>query len=108
MTAMAKQITSGAETFFINKQYSLNDKDFNFIISPLQKDIIDNLIKKGTMNRVELVKATGKPRTTIYDNAMKLYKHDVLKKFPRPKNDIGRPVIYFKLTKKFKKALRKI
>jgi uncharacterized membrane protein len=67
------------------------------IFSPLQKDLIDILEENGPMTRNELVSETGQPRTTIYDNLMRLAKYNLVKKFPRPRNSRGRPSIFFKL-----------
>lgn len=67
------------------------------IFSPIQKDLISTLQKKGPLTRMEMVKELGKPRTTLYDNLMGLMAHNIVKKRSKPTNNRGRPVIYFVL-----------
>jgi len=100
MTAVVKQMKNG-DDFFL----TLSD-ELEYIISPLQKDLIEILLTQGAKSREELVMAVDRARTTIYDNLMRLSKINIVKKFPRPRNDVGRPVIYFKLTEEFKQALK--
>jgi predicted ArsR family transcriptional regulator len=64
------------------------------IFSPIQKELVESLQKKGPMTRAEMVKDLVKPRTTIYDNLME---HDMVKKYSRPTNAQGRPLVFFKL-----------
>ncbi|MCF2138879.1 MAG: hypothetical protein K9W44_02330 [Candidatus Lokiarchaeota archaeon] len=68
------------------------------IFSPLQKELIEVLEKNGPMTRAELVKRVRSPRTTIYDNLMRLNNYNLIKKFSRPTNSRGRPLVFFKLT----------
>ena len=42
------------------------------IFSPLQKELINVLERNGPMTRAELVKRVDSPRTTVYDNLMRL------------------------------------
>jgi DNA-binding PadR family transcriptional regulator len=100
MTVTTKKNQNGKDTFVS----IFNFKDMEHIISPLQHKIIDLLQKRGAMSRKELIdnlpnKKNGKAqsRTTVYDNLMRLAKYGFIKKFPRPRNDVGRPTIYFKL-----------
>ncbi len=67
------------------------------IFSPIQKDLVEELQKKGPMTRAEMVKALAKPRTTIFDNLMGLVDHKMVKKYSRPTNSRGRPLVFFKL-----------
>ncbi len=67
------------------------------IFSPLQKELVDLLEKNGPMTRAELVNNLNSPRTTIYDNLMRLSNYNMIKKFSRPTNSRGRPLVFFKL-----------
>ena len=75
----------------------LSEFEDGMMFSPLQKELMEMLEEQGPMTRHELVENTGKPRTTIYDNLMRLQKYNLVKKFPRPRNTRGRPSIFFKL-----------
>jgi predicted transcriptional regulator len=68
------------------------------IFSPLQKELINQLEKNGPMTRADLVKSVDSPRTTVYDNLMRLQNFNLIKKFSRPTNNKGRPLVFFKLT----------
>lgn len=68
------------------------------IFSPLQKELLHVLEKHGPMTRAELVKNVDSPRTTVYDNLMRLNNYNLIKKFSRPTNSRGRPLVFFKLT----------
>lgn len=68
------------------------------IFSPLQKELIAVLEKNGPMTRADLVKSVDSPRTTVYDNLMRLQNYNLIKKFSRPTNARGRPLVFFKLT----------
>ena len=67
------------------------------IFSPIQKDLVQVLLKKGPMTRAEMVKELKKCRTTLYDNLMSLMAHNIIKKYSRPTNSRGRPLVFFKL-----------
>lgn len=66
-------------------------------ISPLQKDIIQKLKMNGPMTRMDLVKNVNKPRTTVYDNLVGLMQHNIVRKYSRPTNARGRPLVFFKV-----------
>jgi predicted transcriptional regulator len=68
------------------------------MLSPLQKDLIKALEKNGPMTRADIVKSVAKPRTTVYDNLVGLIQHNVVKKYSRPTNSRGRPLVFFKVT----------
>lgn len=68
------------------------------IFSPLQKELIGVLEKNGPMTRADLVKSVDSPRTTVYDNLMRLQNFNLIRKFSRPTNNRGRPLVFFKLT----------
>ncbi len=61
----------------------LNQYEGGEIFSPLQKDLMSALSKKGPMTRAEIVKEINKPRTTVYDNLMGLMAHNIVKKYSR-------------------------
>ena len=67
------------------------------LLSPLQKDLIKALEKNGPMTRADIVKSVDKPRTTVYDNLVGLIQHNVVKKYSRPTNSRGRPLVFFKV-----------
>ena len=67
------------------------------MFSPLQKELINVLEKNGPMTRADLVKLVDHPRTTVYDNLMRLNTYNLVKKFSRPTNNRGRPLVFFKL-----------
>ena len=67
------------------------------MFSPLQLELIDLLEKNGPLTRNNIVKLVGYPRTTVYDNLMRLEEHNLIKKFSRPTNTRGRPLVFFKL-----------
>jgi predicted transcriptional regulator len=68
------------------------------IFSPLQKELIATLEKNGPMTRADLVNSVDSPRTTVYDNLMRLQNFNLIKKFSRPTNSRGRPLVFFKIT----------
>jgi predicted transcriptional regulator len=67
--------------------------------SPLQKELVKVLEDNGPMTRKDLVKNVDKPRTTVYDNLMGLIQSNIVKKYSRPTNARGRPLVFFKLIK---------
>lgn len=81
-----------ANTITIDKFY-----DTKSYLTPIQSQIIESLTKKGPMHRKQLVSALKTPRTTIYDNLLKLQKKRLIKKF-RDNNGLrGRPLVYWEL-----------
>lgn len=62
-----------------------------------QEKLINLLSKNGAMSRDEMVQATNRARTTIYDNLTVLEDNNILKKYSRQVNARGRPVVFFKL-----------
>ena len=67
------------------------------MFSPLQKKLLRLLESNGPMTRRELVKRVGNPRTTVYDNLRRLIDFNLVRKFSRPVNCRGRPLVFFKL-----------
>ncbi len=63
---------------------------------------IDQLIMKllsvhGELTRSEMVKLTGIPRSTLYDNLVKLIEKGSIVKESIPRSSRGRPKVVFKL-----------
>ena len=67
------------------------------MFSPLQLDLLNTLEKNGPQTRSDLIKKLDSPRTTIYDNLTRLQNHNLVRKFSRPTNSRGRPLVFFKL-----------
>lgn len=75
------------------KEFLENEEMF----TPLQLNLIKTLKNNGASTRKELVKQLKTPRTTIYDNLVKLKKKQMVKKFSRNNNKQGRPKVYWDL-----------
>jgi len=71
-----------------------DEKEF---ITPLQSRIISILQNYGSLPRRDIVKLTNTPRTTVYDNLVKLHKLRIIEKFSRNNGKRGRPLIFWKL-----------
>ncbi len=69
------------------------NKDF---LSPIQFNLIKTLRNVGPLTRRDLVKELKIPRTTIYDNLVKLQKRKLIEKFSRNDGKRGRPLIFWK------------
>ena len=67
------------------------------LLSPIQQMILIELTKEGPLSRRQLVLQLNTPRTTIYDNLIKLQKRKVIEKFTRNNRSRGRPLVYWKL-----------
>lgn len=81
-----------ANNILIN-DFSNNEEMF----TPLQLNLIKTLKNNGASTRRQLVKQLKTPRTTIYDNLVKLKKKELVKKFSRNNNKQGRPKVYWDL-----------
>ena len=68
------------------------------MFSPLQIKLMNTLEKEGPLTRTDLMNKVDSPRTTIYDNLTRLENHNLVRKFSRPTNSRGRPLVFFKLT----------
>jgi predicted ArsR family transcriptional regulator len=90
---MASKIVIGRVTIMVD----LSKYEQGEIFSPIQKDLVMILQKKGPLTRAEIVREIKAPRTTIYDNLMGLMAHNIIKKYSRPTNSKGRPPVFFKL-----------
>ncbi|MBD3211116.1 MAG: hypothetical protein GF311_00795 [Candidatus Lokiarchaeota archaeon] len=73
-------------------------EDFE-IVSPLQYNLLQILKNEGPLTRKQLVNELNTPRTTIYDNLVKLQKQKVVEKFSRNNGKRGRPKVYWKISK---------
>jgi predicted ArsR family transcriptional regulator len=82
-----------------NKTISGEFSDQNEMISPLQYNLIKTLKYNGPLTRKELVNQLNTPRTTIYDNLVKLQKREKVKKFSRNNGKRGRPKTFWDIKK---------
>ena len=73
----------------------INSKEY---LTPIQYNLIKNLQNIGPTTRRDLVKVLNSPRTTIYDNLLKLQKRKLIEKFTRNNGMRGRPLVFWKLT----------
>ena len=69
----------------------------NEFFTPLQNNLVRILEKNGPLTRKQLVKQLGTPRTTIYDNLLKLQKRRILEKYTRSNGKRGRPLVFWKV-----------
>ena len=72
----------------------LERKDF---FTPLQNSLIKILEDSGPITRKELVSTLNIPRTTIYDNLLKLQKRKMIEKFSRNNGRRGRPLVFWRI-----------
>lgn len=68
------------------------------LMTPIQTNLIKALQQIGPSTRRELVDYLNTPRTTIYDNLLKLQKRKVIEKFTRNNGKRGRPLVFWKFT----------
>ncbi len=66
-------------------------------LTPIQYNLIKNLQNIGPTTRSDLVKVLNSPRTTIYDNLLKLQKRKLIEKFTRNNGMRGRPLVFWRL-----------
>ena len=78
----------------ILKNNFLDEKNF---LTPTQNNLIKILEESGPLTRRDLVKQLSTPRTTIYDNLIKLQKRKLVEKFTRNNGKRGRPLVLWKL-----------
>ena len=72
----------------------INPKEY---LTPIQYNLIKNLQNIGPSTRRDLVKVLNSPRTTIYDNLLKLQKRKLIEKFTRNNGMRGRPLVFWRL-----------
>ena len=78
----------------ISMKNYLESKEF---LSPIQNNLIKTLKNIGPLTRRDLVKQLQTPRTTIYDNLIKLQERKVIEKFTRNDRKRGRPLVFWKV-----------
>jgi len=66
-------------------------------LTPIQYNLIKKLQNIGPSTRRDLVKVLNSPRTTIYDNLLKLQKRRLIEKFTRNNGMRGRPLVFWRL-----------
>ena len=74
-------------------EYYLNKE----LLTPLQHNIIKILQEDGPKTRIELVNQLHIPRTTIYENLLKLHRRKILEKFSKFNGKRGRPLVFWEL-----------
>ena len=79
-----------------NKSTSENYLEQKEYLSPIQFNLIKALKEVGPLTRKDLVMELRTPRTTIYDNLVKLQKKKLIEKFSRNNGKRGRPVVLWK------------
>jgi len=72
----------------------INSKEF---LTPIQYNLMKKLQTIGPSTRRDLVKVLDSPRTTIYDNLLKLQKRRLIEKFTRNNGMRGRPLVFWRL-----------
>ena len=72
----------------------INSKEY---LTPIQYNLMKKLQTIGPSTRRDLVKVLNSPRTTIYDNLLKLQKRKLIEKFTRNNGMRGRPLVFWRL-----------
>ena len=75
-----------------------DEKIMRVYLTDVQKKLLFELAH-GAYSRQQLVELTGIPRTTIYDNLVKLEKLNVVERFKVYDAGIRRPYIYWRFRK---------
>ena len=81
----------------VEKSLLENNNILKEFLTPLQHHLIKSLQNSGPSTRKDLVKLLNTPRTTIYDNLLKLQKRKIIEKFTRNNGKRGRPLVFWKL-----------
>jgi len=87
-----KKMTSITNNIVL-KEFS-EEKEY---ISPIQHNLIETLEEKGPLTRKDLVNHLNSPRTTVYDNLIKLQKRKLIQKFSKNNGTKGRPLVFWRL-----------
>ncbi len=66
-------------------------------LSPIQYNLIKTLENIGPLTRKDLVYQLRTPRTTLYDNLVKLQKKKLIEKYSRNIGKRGRPLVFWKV-----------
>jgi predicted transcriptional regulator len=83
-----------ANTITIDK-FTEDTKEY---LTPIQIKLI-KILQNGPASRKTLVKKLETPRTTIYDNLLKLQKRKIVEKSRDNNGERGRPLVYWELKK---------
>ena len=81
----------------VNKVLTNADINSKVYLTPIQSNLINKLRNNGPTTRKDLVKILNSPRTTIYDNLLKLQKRKLIEKFTRNNGMRGRPLVFRKV-----------
>lgn len=76
------------------QEKNLTTKEF---LTPLQNNLVKSLQRTGPTTRRDLVRLLNTPRTTIYDNLLKLHKRKIIEKITRNNGKRGRPLVFWKM-----------
>lgn len=79
-----------------NEIFKKANESKNFF-TPLQSNLLKVLKNSGPLTRKKLVSKLETPRTTIYDNLVKLQKQRLVEKYSRNNGNRGRPKVFWKL-----------
>jgi len=82
----------------MSKSWNIAEFLSDGLLTPIQMNLIKTLGNQGPITRRELVIQLKTPRTTIYDNLLKLQKRKVVEKFTRNNGTRGRPLVHWKLS----------
>ena len=85
---------------------SLQMNDGIIPMTSIQLRIIKKLASGTSIARKELVKILKSPRTTIFDNLVKLQKQKLVKKYSRNNGIRGRPIVYWFIPRKVLKQIK--
>jgi len=80
-----------------NETYNIDFQNNKTFLTPIQNNLLKKLDENGPLTRRELVKKLETPRTTIYDNLIKLQKRRLVEKFTRNNGKRGRPLVLWKI-----------
>ncbi|TFG17256.1 MAG: hypothetical protein EU531_03930 [Promethearchaeota archaeon] len=75
----------------------ISDLEKKEFFTPLQNNLIKILENNGPITRRELVRTLKIPRTTIYDNLLKLQKIKMIERFSRNNGTRGRPLVFWRI-----------
>ena len=81
----------------VNKVITGNEFNLKEYLTPIQSNLISKLRNNGPSTRRDLVKILNSPRTTIYDNLLKLQKRKLIEKYTRNNGMRGRPLVFWKV-----------
>jgi len=81
----------------VNEAINEEDISLKAYLTPIQSHLINKLRNDGPSTRKDLVKILNSPRTTIYDNLLKLQKRKLIEKYTRKNGMRGRPLVFWKV-----------